>query len=104
MNGTAVSDQHPDPTDTAAGSGLGSLLAQLQVGGVTLTRQQLAAAQALIQCRQQDLVRGQAFVSAMWGMSVIGGPLFFQQEMDALCQVGMKEERGVFTSNRAHRT
>lgn len=78
----------------AAGPGgavpsLGPLLAQLQSSGLTLTRQQLAAAQALIRSRQEEQLRKEAFVNAIWGMSAIGGPLFFQQEMDAICQVSL---------------
>lgn len=77
---------------------LGPLLAQLQHSGLTLNKQQLAAAQALIRSRQQDQLRQAAFVCAMWGMSVIGGPLFFQQEMAALCQV----REGVMGGGKEH--
>lgn len=68
---------------------LGPLLAQLQSSGLTLTRQQLAAAQVLIRSRQEEQLRQQAFVNAIWAMSALGGPLFFQQEMDAICQVSI---------------
>lgn len=71
------------------GPALGPLLAQLQAkGGGALTKQQLAAAQALVASRGEDQLRRTAVVSALWGMASIGGPLFFQQEMDALCRVG----------------
>eukprot|EP00775_Hariotina_reticulata_P003606 gene3606-3870_t len=55
--------------------------------GLSLNRQQLAAAQTLIQSRQQTQLVQQACAGAVWGLSVIGGPLFFQQEMEALCGV-----------------
>lgn len=66
---------------------LGPLLVALQAAGLKLSRQQLAAAQSLIHSRQEDQLRQQAWVHALWGLAAIGGPLFFQQEMEALCQV-----------------
>jgi len=69
------------------GPALGALLAQLQSSGGAVSKQQLAAAQALIQARSEDQLRRTAVVSALWGMSAIGGALFFQQDMEALCQV-----------------
>jgi hypothetical protein len=68
---------------------LGPLLAQLQAkGGGVLSKQQLAAAQALVASRGEDQLRRSAVVSALWGMASLGGALFFKQELDALCQVG----------------
>eukprot|EP00878_Enallax_costatus_P012311 GHUV01012859.1.p1 GENE.GHUV01012859.1~~GHUV01012859.1.p1 ORF type:complete len:594 (+),score=212.85 GHUV01012859.1:1627-3408(+) len=84
---------------------LGPLLAQLQASGLSLNRQQLAAAQALIRSRQQEQQRQQACVSALWAMSAIGGPLFFQQDMDALCQVRVccnRQRRTCGSSNAGH--
>jgi hypothetical protein len=66
---------------------MGQLLAQLQSAGLSLDRQQLAAAQTLMQSRQQTHLVQQGCVGAVWALSVIGGPLFFQQEMEALCGV-----------------
>jgi hypothetical protein len=66
---------------------LGPLLAGLQAAGMRLSREQLAAAQSLISARQEDAVRQQAWVSALWGLASIGGHLFFQAEVDALAQV-----------------
>eukprot|EP00878_Enallax_costatus_P034837 GHUV01038721.1.p1 GENE.GHUV01038721.1~~GHUV01038721.1.p1 ORF type:complete len:169 (-),score=50.56 GHUV01038721.1:361-867(-) len=84
---------------------LGPLLAQLQASGLSLNRQQLAAAQALIRSRQQEQQRQQACVSALWAMSAIGGPLFSQQDMDALCQVRVccnRQRRTCGSSNAGH--
>lgn len=69
------------------GSALGPLLAQLQARGGAVSKQQLAAAQALVSVKGEDQLRRTAVVSALWGLSCIGGALFFQQDMDALCQV-----------------
>lgn len=66
---------------------ISSLLAQLQLAGVVLSRQQLAAAQTLVRARQEQQLRRSAFVSGLWGLSVLGGDLFFQQDMEALLQV-----------------
>ena len=67
---------------------LGSLLVQLQSrGDGVVSKAQLAAAQALVAARGEDQLRRVAVVSALWGLACIGGPLFFQQELDALCQV-----------------
>jgi hypothetical protein len=73
---------------------LGPLLAGLQAAGLRLSREQLAAAQSLISARQEDAVRQQAWVSALWGLASIGGPLFFQAEVDALAQVRGGRGRG----------
>jgi hypothetical protein len=76
------------PTGVKGGPALGSLLVQLQSqGGGSVSKQQLAAAQALVAAGGEDQLRCTAVVSALWGMASIGGPLFFQQELDALCQV-----------------
>lgn len=71
-------------------AGLGPLLAALQArgGGAQLSRQQLAAAQALVAARGEDQLRRVAVVSALWGLASLGGALFFDQEVEALCQVG----------------
>uniref|UniRef100_A0A383WBY4 RAP domain-containing protein n=1 Tax=Tetradesmus obliquus TaxID=3088 RepID=A0A383WBY4_TETOB len=66
---------------------LGPLLAGLQAAGLSLSREQLAAAQSLISARQEDALRQQAWVAALWGLAAIGGPLFFTAEVDALAQV-----------------
>jgi hypothetical protein len=100
----AAADGRGSPTDSSGSSSssssggsaalngsavpsLGPLLAGLQAAGLKLSRDQLAAAQSLISARQEDAVRQQAWVSALWGLASIGGPLFFQAEVDALAQV-----------------
>jgi hypothetical protein len=76
--------------EAKGGPALGPLLVQLQAkGGGVLSKHQLAAAQALVASRGEDQLRRSAVVSALWGMASIGGALFFKQEMDALCQVGV---------------
>jgi hypothetical protein len=77
---------------------LGPLLAGLQAAGLKLSRAQLAAAQSLISSRQEDALRQQAWVSALWGLAAIGGPLFFQAEVDALAQVRRVGLRGTQTT------
>jgi hypothetical protein len=77
----------PGALNGAAVPQLGPLLAGLQAAGLRLSREQLAAAQSLISARQEDAVRQQAWVAALWGLAAIGGPLFFQAEVDALAQV-----------------
>eukprot|EP00879_Flechtneria_rotunda_P018508 GHRR01019420.1.p1 GENE.GHRR01019420.1~~GHRR01019420.1.p1 ORF type:complete len:734 (+),score=290.90 GHRR01019420.1:100-2301(+) len=95
--GAKLSDPHQQQHDQQAAQldsssagdapALGPLLAALQLAGVTHNKAQPAATRALRTFRQEDQLRQKAFVDALWGMSVIGGPLFFQQEMDALCEV-----------------
>lgn len=70
-----------------SGPRLGALLVQLQAGGRPLTKQQLAAAQALVQAVACEQQRHAAAVAGLWGLACIGGHMFFSQEMGALCQV-----------------
>ncbi|KAF8072712.1 AL1 [Scenedesmus sp. PABB004] len=87
----AVRAQRPaqELSGTAAGQvpALGPLLAQLQAAGVGLSREQLGAAASLVRARADDQVRKAAFVGGVWGLSVLGGPLFFADEVEALTQV-----------------
>lgn len=92
-NGQGSPDGSSSSSSAAALNGsavpsLGPLLAGLQAAGLSLSREQLAAAQSLISARQEDALRQQAWVAALWGLAAIGGPLFFTAEVDALAQVG----------------
>lgn len=48
---------------------------------------QVAAARKLLELREAEKLRRGAFVSALWGLSVIGGPWFFDEEVESLLQV-----------------
>jgi hypothetical protein len=97
LQGGGLNQLNPT-TGVKGGPVLGSLLVQLQSqGGGAVSKQQLAAAQALVAAGGEDTLRCTAVVSALWGMAAIGGPLFFQQELDALCQV-----RGVLCQSVVH--
>jgi hypothetical protein len=80
------------PVPTSAGRGreapaLGPLLVSLQAAGLPLSRADLAAVQTLLHARAADQARQRSFVSALWALSVVGGPLFFSEELQALTQV-----------------
>jgi hypothetical protein len=66
---------------------LGALLVQMQSNGGALTKQQLAAAQALVQASVGEQLRRSTAVSALWGLAAIGGHMFYAGEMEALCKV-----------------
>jgi hypothetical protein len=89
IQGTAATAAAAAAGVGSKGPKLGPLLAELQskaAGGV-LSKQQLAAAQALVAARGEDSLRRVSVVSALWGLASLGGPLFFTQEVEALCQV-----------------
>jgi hypothetical protein len=67
---------------------LAALVARVRAGGVRLTRGQVEAARKLLELREAAARRREAFVSALWGLSAIGGSWLFQEEVEALLQVG----------------
>jgi hypothetical protein len=90
VNGVAPSDhaqqqqqQQQQPQQQLAG-----LVARVKAGGVQLTRGQVEAARKLLELREAERRRREAFVAALWGLSVIGGPWLFEEEVEALMQVG----------------
>jgi len=63
---------------------MGQLLAQLQSAGLSLNRQQLAAAQTLMQSRQQTQLVQQGCVGAVWALSVSWRSAVLPQEIGGL--------------------